>query len=283
MFCRGCGIFRYAGWSGVGSMQVARGAAFPGPARWSIAERQRSQLKVLTVAIHALKEEIAVMRVQIKCASNDREEENKVFQRVVADHRETQKLLSASLRFLPGYVDGKATEASSRQGQEPSESNTNLPLKICDADDAGSVPQESPYKQLAAPSHVVRGEEETAVPAAESAAPEEKAATPVVDSAAAKGKTAVPSAVSDTTSLLQSIVCHEETGHEDMVSSLGAELAEQGELRQKPAMSVCTSAPSPLRQCGAWQNSAAVGSQQSRGPKAKAEAPAKYARSSTGW
>merc|ERR1712039_903882 len=47
-------------------------------------------IKTLTEAIDTLKAEIAEMQVQLKRAGEDREKENKEFQSVVADQRETQ-------------------------------------------------------------------------------------------------------------------------------------------------------------------------------------------------
>merc|ERR1712157_426038 len=57
-------------------------------------------IEELTKAIDGLKAEIAEMQVQLKRAGEDREKDNKEFQTVVADQRETQKLLKAALQVL---------------------------------------------------------------------------------------------------------------------------------------------------------------------------------------
>merc|ERR1719305_1830699 len=64
-------------------------------------------IKQLTDAIDALKAEIAEMQVQLKRAGEDREKENKEFQSVVADQRETQKLLQAALNVLADFYAKK--------------------------------------------------------------------------------------------------------------------------------------------------------------------------------
>merc|ERR1719482_247469 len=61
----------------------------------------------LTKAIDTLKAEIAEMQVQLKRAGEDREKQNKEFQSVVADQRETQKMLQAALNVLAEFY-GKA-------------------------------------------------------------------------------------------------------------------------------------------------------------------------------
>ncbi|CAK0791804.1 unnamed protein product, partial [Prorocentrum cordatum] len=75
-------------------------------------------IKQLAEAIDALKAEIVEMQVQLKRAGEDREKENRIFQTVVADQRETQKLLQAALGVLQDFY-GKAAAASLVQKQEP--------------------------------------------------------------------------------------------------------------------------------------------------------------------
>jgi len=78
-------------------------------------------IKTLTEEIEALKAAIAELQVQLKRAGEDREKENKVFQTVVADQRETQKLLKAALSVLGEFYGKKAAAAALAQGgrQEP--------------------------------------------------------------------------------------------------------------------------------------------------------------------
>merc|ERR1740120_534150 len=73
-------------------------------------------VEALAEAIKTLKAEIAEMQVQLKRAGEDREKQNKEFQMTVADQRETQKLLTASLGMLQDFY-GKG--ASFVQRQEP--------------------------------------------------------------------------------------------------------------------------------------------------------------------
>merc|ERR1719356_2032289 len=73
----------------------------------------------LTKAIDTLKAEIAEMQVQLKRAGEDREKQNKEFQSVVSDQRETQKLLKAAVGIL-GEFYGKAEKtAMVQKKQEP--------------------------------------------------------------------------------------------------------------------------------------------------------------------
>merc|ERR1719401_2162813 len=74
-------------------------------------------IKELTKAIEGLKAEIAEMQVQLKRAGEDREKENKEFQSVVADQRETQKLLTAALNILKGFYAKKAKAALLQSAQ----------------------------------------------------------------------------------------------------------------------------------------------------------------------
>jgi len=80
-------------------------------------ENLEATLEELAKAIATLKEEIAEMQVQLKRAGEDREKQNKEFQMVVADQRETQKLLTAALGVLQDFY-GKKGAASLAQ-QEP--------------------------------------------------------------------------------------------------------------------------------------------------------------------
>mmetsp|Transcript_78748 Transcript_78748/g.172666 ORF Transcript_78748/g.172666 Transcript_78748/m.172666 type:complete len:697 (-) Transcript_78748:242-2332(-) len=74
-------------------------------------------IEQLAHAIEALKGEIAEMQVQLKRAGEDRELENKDFQTMVADQRETQKLLKTALQVLGDFYNKKT--ASLLQRQEP--------------------------------------------------------------------------------------------------------------------------------------------------------------------
>merc|ERR1719401_3033122 len=77
-------------------------------------------IKELTKAIEGLKAEIAEMQVQLKRAGEDREKENKEFQSVVADQRETQKLLKSALQVLSDFYSKKgASLAQQQMRQEP--------------------------------------------------------------------------------------------------------------------------------------------------------------------
>merc|ERR1719443_1196829 len=72
-------------------------------------------IEELTKAIAALQAEIAEMQMQLKRAGEDRELENKDFQQVVADQRETQRLLSSALNVLKGFYDKAFVQT--KQGQ----------------------------------------------------------------------------------------------------------------------------------------------------------------------
>merc|ERR1712194_485354 len=69
-----------------------------------------------TEQIATLKKEIKDMQVQLKRGSEDREKQNKEFQKTVADQRATQNLLKAALSVLQD-VYGKA--AFAQEGQTP--------------------------------------------------------------------------------------------------------------------------------------------------------------------
>jgi len=63
-----------------------------------------------------LKAEIEEMNVQLKRAGEDREKQNKEFQMTIADQRETQKMLQASLDILQEFY-GKAALVQEMQRQ----------------------------------------------------------------------------------------------------------------------------------------------------------------------
>merc|ERR1719247_2507261 len=73
-------------------------------------------IEALTKAIAALQAEIAEMQVQLKRAGEDRELENKDFQQVVADQRETQQLLTQALNVLKGFYDKAFVQAEHKAG-----------------------------------------------------------------------------------------------------------------------------------------------------------------------
>jgi chromosome segregation ATPase len=62
-----------------------------------------STIKDLTDALNTLKAEIADLTAQIKVAGEDREKENMEFQKVLADQRETQKVLAAAQAALASF------------------------------------------------------------------------------------------------------------------------------------------------------------------------------------
>merc|ERR1719243_121218 len=76
-----------------------------------------AEIEELTKAIATLQAEIAEMQVQLKRAGEDRELENKDFQGVVADQRETQKLLTNALNVLKGFYDKALVQTSARANQ----------------------------------------------------------------------------------------------------------------------------------------------------------------------
>jgi len=65
------------------------------------------QIEELTKAIDTLKSEVAEIQLQLKRAGQDREKANKEFQAVIADQRETQKMLKAASDILASFY-GKA-------------------------------------------------------------------------------------------------------------------------------------------------------------------------------
>jgi DNA repair exonuclease SbcCD ATPase subunit len=62
-------------------------------------------IETLTKEIAALQKEVAEMQVQLKRAGEDRELENDDFQKVVADQRATQQILTAALDKLKGFYE----------------------------------------------------------------------------------------------------------------------------------------------------------------------------------
>merc|ERR1719355_580445 len=74
-----------------------------------------AEIDELAKSIAALQAEIAEMQVQLKRAGEDRELENKDFQQVVADQRETQKLLSSALSVLKGFYDKAFVQTKTTQ------------------------------------------------------------------------------------------------------------------------------------------------------------------------
>merc|ERR1719194_101724 len=76
-------------------------------------------IETLSKAIDTLKAEIAEMQVQMKRAGEDRETENKAFQTTVADQRETQKLLAATLTILGDFYSKAEKAMLLQQKQEP--------------------------------------------------------------------------------------------------------------------------------------------------------------------
>jgi len=74
--------------------------------------------KQFTGSVDALKKQIAEMQVQVKRAGDDREQENKEFQSMIADQRATQKMLTAALSVLEG-VYGRAELVQAPAGPPP--------------------------------------------------------------------------------------------------------------------------------------------------------------------
>merc|ERR1719375_1100894 len=84
-------------------------------------EDLKAEIAELTKAIATLDAEISETRMMVKRAGEDRELENKDFQQVVADQRETQKLLKSALGVLKGFYDKAFVQgrAKSRQPAGP--------------------------------------------------------------------------------------------------------------------------------------------------------------------
>jgi hypothetical protein len=77
------------------------------------------QIDMLTKEIEALRAEIAEMQVQLKRAGEDRELENNDFQKVIADQRATQKLLTAALDKLKGFYEKGFLQTQHKQPAGP--------------------------------------------------------------------------------------------------------------------------------------------------------------------
>merc|ERR1719375_1084446 len=78
----------------------------------------KAHIDELTKAIAMLNSEVGEARIQLKRAGEDRELENKDFQQVIADQRETQKLLSQALNVLKGFYDKSFVQAKAK-GKQP--------------------------------------------------------------------------------------------------------------------------------------------------------------------
>merc|ERR1719326_57861 len=74
-------------------------------------EDLKAHIAELTKSIATLNAEVDETRIQLKRAGEDRELENKDFQQVVADQRETQRLLSQALNVLKGFYDKAFVQA----------------------------------------------------------------------------------------------------------------------------------------------------------------------------
>jgi len=74
-------------------------------------EDLKAHIDELTKAIATLNSEVEETHIQVKRAGEDRELENKDFQQVVADQRETQRLLSQALNVLKGVYDKAFVQA----------------------------------------------------------------------------------------------------------------------------------------------------------------------------
>merc|ERR1719388_690339 len=84
-------------------------------------KEKADDVKMKDFCIEALhKNEVAQeMKVQLKRAGEDRELENKDFQNVVADQRETQKLLTNALNVLKGFYDKAFIQTKQHQPAGP--------------------------------------------------------------------------------------------------------------------------------------------------------------------
>merc|ERR1719375_2591726 len=79
-------------------------------------EDLKAHIDELTKAIATLNSEVDEARIQLKRAGEDRELENKDFQQVVADQRETQRLLVQALNVLKGFYDKSFVQAKHKAG-----------------------------------------------------------------------------------------------------------------------------------------------------------------------
>merc|ERR1719488_444617 len=82
-------------------------------------EDLKAHITELTKAIATLNSEVEEARIQLKRAGEDRELENKDFQQVVADQRETQRLLTNALNVLKGFYDKAFMQTKQHQPAGP--------------------------------------------------------------------------------------------------------------------------------------------------------------------
>jgi ABC-type phosphate transport system auxiliary subunit len=82
-------------------------------------EDLKAHIDELTKAIATLNSEVEETRIQVKRAGEDRELENKDFQQVVADQRETQALLSKALNVLKGFYEKAFVQTKQQQPAGP--------------------------------------------------------------------------------------------------------------------------------------------------------------------
>merc|ERR1719197_1599323 len=71
-------------------------------------EDYKATIEALTTAIEGLNAELDELATQLKRAGEDREAENKEFQKTVAEQRATQQLLQKALGALEGFYGKKA-------------------------------------------------------------------------------------------------------------------------------------------------------------------------------
>jgi len=76
-----------------------------------------SLIETLAKEIEDLQKEVAEMQIQLKRAGEDRELENQDFQKVVADQRATQQILTSALEKLKGFYDKAFLQTRSRAAQ----------------------------------------------------------------------------------------------------------------------------------------------------------------------
>merc|ERR1719456_624303 len=81
-------------------------------------EDYKSTIDALTTAIEGLNAELDELATQLKRAGEDREAENKEFQKTVAEQRGTQKILKKALEVLEGFYK-KAALAQESAGAPP--------------------------------------------------------------------------------------------------------------------------------------------------------------------
>merc|ERR1719379_3130288 len=76
-------------------------------------------IETLTKEIEALTAEVAEMQTQLKRAGEDRELENDDFQKVVADQRATQQILTSALEKLKGFYDKAFLQTRAARAKQP--------------------------------------------------------------------------------------------------------------------------------------------------------------------